>query len=59
MKDCYFTQNEHHPIFDRDEYYQERFAYEAECERMDEEEESDEWNEHGFANAEDYWKERI
>ncbi len=46
----------------KDEYYDERIAYEAMCEREDEEreheEEYDEFRDNGFANEQDYlsWK---
>lgn len=48
-------------IIDRDEYYAERFQYEAECERYDgaDDDDYDEFEENGYASEEDYWLERI
>ena len=60
MSNSYYTQRASHPILDRDEYYRDRFSYERDCEREDEcEEDSDEYNENGYASAEDYWNDRI
>lgn len=46
-------------MISREEYYNERFAYEAECEVYDEEEEPDEYEWNGYSSEEDYWRERI